>query len=48
MDDYSLARVLIVITDENDNAPVFQSKHYYAGKKGTTFIMYRCIIIIII
>ncbi|XP_050430558.1 cadherin-87A [Adelges cooleyi] len=31
MDDYSLARVLIVITDENDNAPVFQSKHYYAG-----------------
>ncbi|XP_025199596.1 cadherin-87A isoform X2 [Melanaphis sacchari] len=30
-DDYSLAKVLILVTDENDNAPVFLSKHYYAG-----------------
>ncbi|XP_026808223.1 cadherin-87A [Rhopalosiphum maidis] len=30
-DDYSLAKVLILVTDENDNAPVFQISHYYAG-----------------
>lgn len=31
IDDYSLARVLILVTDENDNMPVFQTNHYYAG-----------------
>ncbi|XP_022160935.1 cadherin-87A isoform X1 [Myzus persicae] len=30
-EDYSLAKVLILVTDENDNAPVFQTSHYYAG-----------------
>lgn len=32
VDDYSLAKVLILVTDENDNAPVFQANHYYAGQ----------------
>ncbi|XP_050531653.1 cadherin-87A [Daktulosphaira vitifoliae] len=31
LDDYSLAKVLIIVTDENDNTPIFQSNHYYAG-----------------
>jgi len=31
IDDNSLAKVLILVTDENDNAPVFQMNHYYAG-----------------
>lgn len=31
-EDYSLAKVLILVTDENDNAPVFQTSHYYAGQ----------------
>lgn len=31
-DDTSLAKVLILVTDENDNAPVFLANHYYAGK----------------
>ncbi|XP_025413054.1 cadherin-87A isoform X2 [Sipha flava] len=31
VDDYSLAKVLILVTDENDNAPIFMANHYYAG-----------------
>lgn len=42
VDDYSVAKVLILVTDENDNAPVFQANHYFAGQPfiGMKYLYY--------